>query len=125
MIEGWFGNSERFKRSDWGYVYCHKAVPNYQGFLCSNWAGYRIRNLVKYGEKCPHDAAVDTTDYDVEHRNGLLGALGLYDKSKGKYIVEECSNDDKNRVSTVNRCDFERCLNSVSDAYNMERSPAG
>ncbi|RLL96542.1 hypothetical protein CFD26_103934 [Aspergillus turcosus] len=79
--------------TNWGVIYHQTKIYHDEMFLCSNWAGHRVKQDLGVGDEYPSEKEhpVDTVDYKIGDRVDLLAQLDLWDASKKKLkFIEEC-----------------------------------
>lgn len=87
--------------TDWGFMYHQTKIDHDEMFLCSNWAGHRVKQDLSVGEGYPFakEDPLETVDYSVGLRDKLLAHLDLWDASRKKLkFIQECAATDNARV---------------------------
>lgn len=88
--------------ADWGFMYHQTKIDHDEKFLCSDWAGHRVKQDLAVGQEYPFakEHPVATDDYSVGQREDLLAQLDLWDATKKKLkFIKECKATDEARVS--------------------------
>ncbi|KAF7169421.1 hypothetical protein CNMCM5623_002151 [Aspergillus felis] len=90
--------------ADWGVMYHQTKIEHDEMFLCSNWAGHRVKQDLAVGQAYPFakEHPVDTDHYNVGEREDLLAQLDLWDKNKKKLrFIEEFDATDEERMLII------------------------